>query len=98
MKRALREYHIEGIKSNISFFQEILENPNFKKGEFDTGFIDRWLQTRTGDDPLPAIDRDFAVLAAALFHSGRTVTPPESAASTESAWKLEGRRRGMRRR
>jgi acetyl-CoA carboxylase biotin carboxylase subunit len=98
MKRALREYHIEGIKSNISFFQEILENPNFKKGEFDTSFIDRWLQTRAGDSPLPAIDRDFAVLAATLFHSGRTMTPAESAASIESAWKLEGRQRGMRRR
>src|SRR5437870_6455810 len=49
MQRALREYHIEGIQTNISFFLAILNDPDFRKGSFDTGFIDRWLQVRKAE-------------------------------------------------
>lgn len=96
MKRALREYRIEGIQSNISFFLEILEDQEFRQGEFDTGFIDRWLATRAEEPPITELDRDFALLAAALFHSERTVPLTETAAPSESPWKAEGRRRAMR--
>src|SRR5438132_7399024 len=64
MQRALREYHIEGIKSNISFFLEMLGHPDFQTGDFDTGFIDRWLQGRKGERQLTEIDRDMAAIAA----------------------------------
>ncbi len=97
MRRALGEYHIEGIKTNISFFQEILDQPDFAKGDFDTGFIDRWLQSRSGDLPVSGADRDLAALAAALFHSESSAPPTEAPKLVESSpWKLEGRRRSMR--
>lgn len=96
MKRALGEYHIEGIKTNISFFLEVLNDRDFRNGDFDTGFIDRWLQGRNGEPRISDTDRDFAALAAALFHSERSVPIPETAGQAESAWKLEGRRRGLR--
>lgn len=96
MKRALREYHIEGIKTNISFFLEILNHPEFRKADFDTGFIDRWLQNRKADAQLSDFDRDLAVLAAALFHSERSGAIPEIPQQTESPWKIDGRRRSMR--
>ena len=47
MQRALREYRIEGIQSNISFFLEILSHPDFRDGNFDTSFIDHWSRSRT---------------------------------------------------
>ena len=96
MKRALGEYHIEGIKTNISFFLEVLDHPDFRKGVFDTSFIDRWLQTRTLQSPLSDVDQDFAILAASLFHSERSGPRPEAARREESLWKLDGRRRGLR--
>ena len=96
MKRALREYHIEGIKTNISFFLEVLDHPDFRKGVFDTSFIDRWLQTRTLQSPLSDVDQDFAILAASLFHWERSGPRPEAARREESLWKLDGRRRGLR--
>jgi len=96
MKRALGEYHIEGIKTNISFFLEVLDHPDFRKGVFDTGFIDRWLQTRTLQSPLSDVDQDFAILAASLFHSERSGPRPEAARREESLWRLDGRRRGLR--
>jgi acetyl-CoA carboxylase, biotin carboxylase subunit len=96
MQRALREYRIEGIKSNISFFLEILGRPDFASGDFDTGFIDRWLQTPSRQPALTDADRDLAVIAASLFHAGRPAAGTQASRSQESAWKQDGRRRGLR--
>ncbi|MCX7866401.1 acetyl-CoA carboxylase biotin carboxylase subunit [Limisphaera sp. VF-2] len=43
MSRALSEYYITGIKTNIGLQQAILQDPNFRKGSYDTGFIERLL-------------------------------------------------------
>ncbi len=40
MRRALFEYIIVGIKSNIPFHKAVMENPRFIKGELGTHFID----------------------------------------------------------
>ena len=40
MKRALDEYIIEGIKTTIPFHQKLMEDPQFNKGNFTTGFMD----------------------------------------------------------
>jgi pyruvate carboxylase subunit A len=40
MRRALYEYIIIGIKSNIPFHKAVMENPRFIKGELGTHFID----------------------------------------------------------
>jgi acetyl-CoA carboxylase biotin carboxylase subunit len=97
MRRALREYQVEGIKTNIAFFQEILQRQEFRSGDFDTGFIDRWLQSRTGPAPLPQLERDLALVAAALEHSGRNGTPvPSAGAIPVSPWKNAGRLGAMR--
>lgn len=39
MRRALKEYVIEGIDTNIKYHQEILKNKKFIDGDVDTGFI-----------------------------------------------------------
>jgi acetyl-CoA carboxylase biotin carboxylase subunit len=96
MRRALREYQLEGIKTNISFFLEILQDQDFMKGDFDTGFIDRWLKNRKGEPPIPRTERELAAIAAALFHSQRTPASPQQTKEIESRWKLDGRRRGLR--
>ena len=41
MLRALSEFEIEGVKTNISYQKEILNNPYFKRGELSTSFIPR---------------------------------------------------------
>jgi acetyl/propionyl-CoA carboxylase alpha subunit len=96
MQRALREYHIEGIQTNISFFLEILNDPDFRRGDFDTGFIDRWMQSRKTESKLSDLDRDLAAIAAAIFHSDRSGPVTEAAREAESPWKVDGRRRGLR--
>jgi acetyl-CoA carboxylase biotin carboxylase subunit len=43
MRRALDEYHIGGIRTNLSLFQMILRFPDLLEGRLDTGLIDRLL-------------------------------------------------------
>lgn len=40
MKRALEEIVIEGVETNIDFLFNIIKNPNFIRGNFDTSFIE----------------------------------------------------------
>ncbi len=44
MKRALGEFVIEGIKTNIDFQLDLLDNEMYRKGEFDTSFISGLLE------------------------------------------------------
>jgi pyruvate carboxylase subunit A len=41
MRRALYEYVIFGIHTNMPFHQAVMENPRFVKGELETHFVDR---------------------------------------------------------
>ncbi|MCX8126075.1 MAG: acetyl-CoA carboxylase biotin carboxylase subunit, partial [Dehalococcoidia bacterium] len=41
MRRALYEYIIVGVKTNIPFHKAVMENPRFVAGDFGTSFIDR---------------------------------------------------------
>lgn len=41
MKRALEETVIEGVDTNIDFLFEIIKNPKFIRGDFDTSFIEK---------------------------------------------------------
>ena len=49
--RALYEYFVGGIKTNISLFRRILKDPDFRAGNIDTGFLDRLLAQ-------PAVETD----------------------------------------
>jgi len=40
MKRALSEYVIEGVKTTIPFHLQLMENEDFKRGDFNTKFLE----------------------------------------------------------
>ncbi len=42
MERALDEFIVEGIKTTIPFHQRLMQNPDFRKGNFHTGFLNTW--------------------------------------------------------
>jgi pyruvate carboxylase subunit A len=56
MKRALYEYIIVGVKSNIPFHKAVMENPRFVKGDLGTHFIDT--ETTLLDDMKRIIERE----------------------------------------
>jgi len=46
MLRALSEYVIEGIKTTIPFHQKLMQNEDFKNGNYTTKFLEQWDFTR----------------------------------------------------
>ena len=46
MQWALDEYVVAGIKTTVPFHREVLADPEYQSGDFDTGFIARFLERR----------------------------------------------------
>jgi acetyl-CoA carboxylase biotin carboxylase subunit len=89
--RALREYDVGGIKTNILFFRQVLEDPAFREGSLHTGFIDDFL-ARAEQAEAPAEFSQMAVLAAALHTLAQKVaTERNGRAGHASPWRLAGR-------
>jgi acetyl-CoA carboxylase biotin carboxylase subunit len=48
MQRALGEYVVEGIRTNIPFHRAALAEESFQEGQYDTRFVERLLASETG--------------------------------------------------
>lgn len=59
MRRALYEYVIVGVKTNIPFHIAVMENPRYMEGELDTGFIDR--ETGLFDDIKGILEKGYSL-------------------------------------
>lgn len=73
MKRALNEYQIAGVTTNISFLELILQHPSFINGSFDINFIEN--EFLSGKDFLLNNNKEFeeaAVLISALLKNEST--------------------------
>jgi acetyl-CoA carboxylase biotin carboxylase subunit len=96
MLRALDEYVIGGIKTNIGLFRRILMDEDFRAARIDTGYLERLLAEGAAVER-EAVPEDVAAVAAALFGCSmakRDGATPEAAA--ESRWAVAGRREGLR--
>ena len=50
MKRALTEFTISPLKTTIPLYRKIMDDSDFQKGEFDTGFIKKFISEEDEDD------------------------------------------------
>jgi acetyl-CoA carboxylase biotin carboxylase subunit len=99
MRRAIGEYRVSGIRTNLAFFERIFSDSEFAAGLLDTGFLDRFF-TRVPDvaEPSPRI----ASLAAAAIEeqAGRSPTTNLNGSavtsSLSSPWVLAGREQVQR--
>lgn len=90
LRRALQEYEVGGIKTTLPFFREIVEDTEFIEGKLDTGFIPRW-QERRKKNEINEVERDLAIIAAALNNIKSPATSTVSTNQTESRWQKAGR-------
>src|ERR1700747_1646288 len=67
LRRALNEYFVGGIKTNISLFRRILNDEDFKAGRLDTGFLDRLLARPQETVSADGKAAEVAAIAAGLF-------------------------------
>lgn len=56
MRVALSEYRIDGIKTNISLHQQILQDPEFLAGDVHTRYLDKFLPQPTARMTMPAAE------------------------------------------
>ncbi|HKC55195.1 MAG TPA: hypothetical protein VKC35_03690, partial [Vicinamibacterales bacterium] len=78
MRRALREYDVQGIKTTVPFFRWMLEQQDFVEGRFHTAYLDEILRSRAGE-PFTSPDEErveIAVIAAAIEHISRVQKDP----------------------
>jgi pyruvate carboxylase subunit A len=69
-KRALDDLVIYGVKTTIPYYLEILNNENFKEGEFDTSFVTSHPELTDFNDELPPDVIAAAISAAIAAHEG----------------------------
>ena len=101
MRRALAEYTVSGIITNIAFHEEVLEHPDFVEGTYDTEFVPDLMADRQRPEPQHAEVAELAaVLAAhrrdeAIAEAGTGVGNGKAAKTTGSEWKNYGRYRRL---
>jgi acetyl-CoA carboxylase biotin carboxylase subunit len=82
MRRALSEYVVTGIRTNLAFHEKLFSHPEFVAGRYDTGFIDRNKDELLGY-PLVADDRRDAVAAAVAVAAARMERATGAAQASE---------------
>jgi acetyl-CoA carboxylase biotin carboxylase subunit len=108
LERALYEYFVAGIKTNISLFQRILSDADFRAGKLDTGYLDRLLAksnpavvSNASHSETEELER-IAAIAAGVFAVLDPTSPVSKngnaggPAAIPSMWKQKGRAEGLR--
>jgi acetyl-CoA carboxylase, biotin carboxylase subunit len=67
MLRALSEYSIVGVETNVAFFREILKDAEFREGRLNTGFVADYFNRREAR-PEPGREAAMVAALAAAFH------------------------------
>jgi acetyl-CoA carboxylase biotin carboxylase subunit len=105
LRRALDEYQIDGIKTTLPFFREIVRDPEFIGAQLDTGFIERFNERRERrrsslpgeSDHVSAHEthlREIALIVAALHYQNlqkQASLNQTLAMETPSRWRTAGR-------
>jgi acetyl-CoA carboxylase biotin carboxylase subunit len=94
MRRALDEYHVGGINTNLAFHRRVMRHPAFIAGDYDTGYIERYKAALTPSPPAADITTDAAIGAALHPHlqNGAAGAGAEGRNGTTgeiSAWRRE---------
>jgi acetyl-CoA carboxylase biotin carboxylase subunit len=92
MQRALGEYEIQGIRTNIPFFRRVLEHPDFLAGRLDTGFIDRVLAAGLMEEEPPSEKEERVAMLAALLDAERHRNAHSAKPADHDGWKAAARR------
>jgi acetyl-CoA carboxylase, biotin carboxylase subunit len=102
MRRALREYIVTGIRTNLAFHEKLFAHPDFVAGNYDTGFIERHKDQLLGYPLVPDADREAVAVAIALAAArieratGATAAKAGETGSRLSPWVAQHRARTLR--
>jgi acetyl-CoA carboxylase biotin carboxylase subunit len=95
LQRALAEFMLTGVKSNIILHKNILAHPTFLDGSYTTQFIDRDIVGKK-HKLFMFVDEDVFLITAALEAYQDAKDRDVSQYNVASRWKTSGRRKQMR--
>ncbi len=70
MRRALSEYKIMGLKTNLPFHQKLIDSTRFLAGRYDTNFVEQYMHMQ-GEDGMGDQAEAAAILATLVEHQQR---------------------------
>lgn len=94
LRRALREFQIGGIPTDLEFLFEVVDSPPFIAGNFDTTYLEtfRPQPQKAGD---LALERDVALATALLAHRQRETLRRQAVPAAGNAWQVAAWREQM---
>jgi acetyl-CoA carboxylase, biotin carboxylase subunit len=92
MERAISEYSVAGIQTNLGFFADVLKDADFRAGRLHTGFIEEYFARldATGtlaDSAMMEIASILAAVHSARRRESAAACPPQQ---QESQWRASG--------
>jgi acetyl-CoA carboxylase, biotin carboxylase subunit len=102
MRRALGEYIVTGIRTNLAFHEKLFHHPDFVAGRYDTGFIERNADQLLGYPLVAEADRDTVAVAVAIAAArleratGASSAEVGESGSRLSPWVAHHRARSLR--
>jgi acetyl-CoA carboxylase biotin carboxylase subunit len=99
MRRALEEYKIIGVQTNIPFHQNLLDQHRFMAGQFDTRFVEDRFSMEEAEEGKESLQHIAAVMASMVAHeqTQRSAHIIQRGERDTSNWKWVGRWERMHR-
>jgi acetyl-CoA carboxylase biotin carboxylase subunit len=99
MRRALEEYRILGVKTNIPFHQQIMDSHRFMAGQFDTRFVEERFSLGLPEEDQESLTEIAVIMATLVAHrqSQQASQIVRRGARDTSNWKYAGRWERQRR-
>jgi len=86
LRRALREFQIGGVPTDLEFLFQVVDSLSFLAGTVDTGYLDTFRPSPRQDDE--ALERDAALAAALLAHRSRATPRALSPGGAPNGWRM----------
>ena len=91
MKRAIKEYHIKGVKNTLAFGSYVMNHEAFVSGNFDTGFVKDHFKPEDLNKECEKEIEVAALLAGHIFHSSSDKAEESNTPTKENNWKKNRR-------
>lgn len=91
MKRAIKEYHIKGVKNTLAFGSYVMNHEAFVSGNFDTGFVKDHFKPEDLNKECEKEIEVAALLASHIFHSSSDKVEEKNTRTKENNWKKNRR-------
>jgi acetyl-CoA carboxylase biotin carboxylase subunit len=93
MRRALEEYKIVGVRTNIPFHQHLMDSPRFLGGQYDTRFVEERFSMDSAEEVREGYAEIAAILATLVAHqqTERAAHIIQRGERDTSNWKWVGR-------